>query len=139
MQSPQIIPLQHIADERGQLTIVEAFQHCPFHIERVFWIYDVPEGRHRGAHAHEKCHEFIVAINGSFDVEWDNGTNKGRVHLSSPTEGFHIPPGVWATELNYAPGTICLVMASMEYDESEYIREYDDFVAFHNQTEKNKQ
>lgn len=64
----KIFPLQHVADERGQLSIIEEGLHCPFDVKRVFWIFDVPQGRHRGAHAHRVCHEFIVAIEGSFDV-----------------------------------------------------------------------
>ena len=131
----KIFPLQHVADERGQLSIIEEGLHCPFDVKRVFWIFDVPQGRHRGAHAHRVCHEFIVAIEGSFDVTLFDGREHSTVHLDCPTQGLHIPPGTWATELNFAPGSICLVLASMAYDESEYIREIEDFMAFKAQEE----
>lgn len=122
-----IISLPKISDKRGNLSVIEQNRHIPFDIQRVFYLYDIAIGESRGGHAHKECHQFLIALNGSFDVLIDDGTTKKIVHLTEPNMGLHIPPMIWAEELNFSTGAICLVLASLPYDESEYIRSYTDF------------
>lgn len=123
----QIIDLPKISDLRGNLTFVEGANHVPFPLRRAFYIYDVPTGASRGAHAHREQHQFLVCLSGSFDVELDDGRQQRSVHLNRPWKGLHIPPMIWAAEVNFDPGTVCLVFASDTYRESDYIREYEEF------------
>ena len=90
-------------------------------------MYDIPAGEDRGAHAHKKCHQFLVAASGAFEVEVDDGTNKKTFSLNQPNLGLHVPPGIWAAELNFSSGSICLVLASHPYQENDYIRDYETF------------
>ena len=107
--------------------MIEQNRHIPFDIQRVFYLYDIAVGESRGGHAHRACHQFLIALNGSFDVLIDDGTHKKIIHLSEPNQGLHIPPMIWAEELNFSQGAICLVMASLPYDESDYIRSFSAF------------
>jgi hypothetical protein len=100
--TPYIIDLPRIFDPRGNLTYIEEENHLPFKIRRVYWIYDVPGGEARGAHAHKKCHQFIVAASGSFEVELDDGKNIKLISLNRPFYGLHIPPSIWAHEMNFS-------------------------------------
>lgn len=125
----QLVELPKITDLRGNLTFAEGDRHVPFAIRRVFYLYDVPTGASRGAHAHREQHQFLVCLSGSFDVMVDDGTRQHQVHLNRPWKGLHIPPMIWAAELNFDPGTVCLVLASDLYREPDYIREYDEFRA----------
>lgn len=124
----KVIELPKITDPRGNLTFIEGNRHIPFDIKRVFYLYDVPTGEDRGAHAHKSLHQFIVCLSGSFDVTLDDGVNQGIVHLNRPWKGLHVPPMIWASEVNFDPGSVCLVMASDEYDESDYYRNYNEFI-----------
>jgi hypothetical protein len=121
------ITLPKIVDSRGNLTFLEANNHVPFDVRRVFYLYDIPTGESRGAHAHKKLHQFLICLAGSFDVLLDDGIEKNRVHLNRPWVGLHIPPMIWAAEVNFDPGSVCLVLASEYYEESDYFRNYDDF------------
>ncbi len=123
-----VIDLPRITDPRGDLTFIEENRHIPFAIKRVFYLYDVPTGEDRGAHAHKQLHQFLICLSGSFDVELDDGMNKTTVHLNRPWKGLHIPPMIWAAEVNFDPGSICLVLASDFYNEADYYREYDEFL-----------
>jgi hypothetical protein len=100
----------------------------PFDIARVFWLYDIPGGESRGAHAHRECHQFLVAAHGSFEVALDDGANRRTVSLNRPYYGLHIPPGIWAAEQGFSSGAICLVLTSHPFDESDYIRDYSQFL-----------
>ncbi|TVR78498.1 MAG: WxcM-like domain-containing protein [Chitinophagaceae bacterium] len=122
-----VIELNRIENEAGNITPVENNIHIPFEIKRIFYIYDIPGGKDRGAHAHKECHQFLVAASGSFEVELDDGINKRTVRLSRPYFGLHIPPGIWAAEKSFSSGAICLVLASHAYEESDYIRDYSVF------------
>lgn len=122
-----VIELPKISDPRGNLTFLEGNNHIPFAIRRVFYLYDVPTGENRGAHAHIKLHQFLICLSGSFDVFLDDGLNKKTVHLNRPWKGLHVPPMVWAAEVNFDPGSVCLVLASDYFNESDYIRDYDKF------------
>ena len=124
----KLISLPKISDKRGSLSFAESQRHLPFDIKRVFYLYDIAEGETRGSHAHKECHQFLIALNGSFDVLVDDGDKKEVFHLIVPHIGLHIPPMLWATELNFSQGAICLVFASLPYDESDYIRDYGDFI-----------
>lgn len=102
----------------------------PFAVKRVFYIYDIPEGERRGMHAHKLCHEVLIAINGSFDVELNDGVNKKTVTLDSSSYGLHIPPGIWAVETEYSPNARCMALASDKYDPMNYIHSYSDFIKY---------
>lgn len=125
-----IIELPKFHDPEGNLTPVYANGHVPFDIKRVFYLYDIPGGESRGAHAHKVCHQFLVAASGAFEVVLDDGTNKRTVLLNRPFYGLHIPPGIWAAEQGFSSGSVCLVLASEKYDESDYIRTYNDFIEY---------
>ncbi len=114
----------------GSLTFVQSAYNCPFQINRVYYLYDVPAGASRGGHAHHKLHQILVAAGGSFDVLLDDGTNKRTVMLNRPFHALHIVPGVWRELHNFSSGSICLVLASMAYDSGDYIRGYESFQAF---------
>lgn len=122
--------LNKIGDRKGNVTPVSNNEHIPFEINRVFYLYDIPGGESRGAHAHKECHQFLVAASGSFEVLLDDGKIKRQVLLNRPDLGLHIPPGIWASEINFSSGSICLVLASHEYSEEDYIRKYDSFLSF---------
>jgi hypothetical protein len=122
-----IIELSKISFRAGNLTPIHPSVNIPFQIERVFYIYDIPGGESRGAHAHNTCHQFIVAASGSFEIFMDDGTNKKTVSLNRPYYGLHIPPGIWAAEQSFSSGAICLVLASTLYDAKDYIRDYNIF------------
>lgn len=124
----KLIDLPKISDPRGNLTFIEGERHLPFDIKRVFYLYDVPTGEDRGAHAHRNLHQFLVCLSGSFDVALDDGFKKNTIHLNRPWKGLHIPPMIWAAEVNFDPGSVCLVMASDYYEELDYIRNYSDFI-----------
>ena len=122
-----IIHLPKVHNRAGNLTALENNQNIPFDIRRVYYLYDVPGGEDRGGHAHLELQQFIVAVSGAFDVLMDDGINKKIIHLDRPYIGLHIVPGIWRELLNFSSGAICLVLASDTYNESDYIREYDDF------------
>ncbi len=122
-----VIELPKIHNRAGNITPVNNSQEIPFDVKRVFYIYDIPGGEDRGAHAHHECHQFLVAASGSFEVELDDGITKRTVMLNRPYYGLHIPPGIWAAEKSFSSGAVCLVLASHPYEESDYIRKYDEF------------
>ena len=122
------IDLPKIDDPRGNLTFIEGLRHVPFEIQRVFYLYDVPTAESRGAHAHHAQHQFLVCLSGSFDVAVDDAADTRRIHLNRPWQGLHIPPMIWAAEINFDPGSVCLILSSGYYDEADYVREYDEFL-----------
>lgn len=121
------VKFQKISERSGSLSPVESFGNIPFEINRVFYIYDIPGGIYRGGHAHRECHQLLVAASGAFDVKVDDGENSQIIRLDRPYEGIHVPPGIWAEELNFSSGAICLVLASHPYDDADYIRDYEKF------------
>lgn len=123
-----VIELPRLQNRAGNITPVNNNQEIPFDVKRVFYIYDIPGGEDRGAHAHKACHQLLIAASGSFEIELDDGTIKRTVTLNRPYYGLHIPPGIWAAEKGFSSGAICLVLASHTYDAADYIREYDDFI-----------
>jgi hypothetical protein len=125
-----LIELPKIENRSGNLTSIQNSIEIPFDIKRIFYLYDIPGGKDRGAHAHLECHQFLIAGSGSFDVLLDDGKSKKLVTLNQPYKGLHIPPGIWASEINFSSGSICLVLASHKYDEKDYIREYGEFLKY---------
>jgi hypothetical protein len=123
----EILDLHKIQMFSGCITSLNNDFNSPFIIKRVFYIYDIPSGADRGAHAHKQCHQLLVALTGSFEVEVFDGSDTCIFTLDQPNRGLHIPPGIWASEINFSGGAICLVLASMEYDENDYVRNIDTY------------
>ncbi len=129
-ESGRIINLHKEIDRRGNLTVVEQIKDIPFNISRVYWVYDVPGGKNRGGHAHKHCRELLVAASGSFNVTLDNGYEKRTFFLNHPYQGLLINTNVWRTLDDFSSGALCLVIAEDPFSEEDYIRDYDDFIAF---------
>ncbi len=124
---PQIVDLPKILDKRGNLSFIESNNHIPFNIKRTFWIYDVPGGEARGGHAYKDTYEFIVALSGSFDIIIDNGTEKKKYHLNRSYYGLYIPKMYWREIENFSTNSLALVLASTEFSEDDYIRNYESY------------
>ncbi len=127
-----IIQLPKISNRAGNITPVQSGITIPFEIKRVFYLYDIPGGESRGAHAHKNCHQFLIAASGSFEVMVDDGINKKTFHLNQPYYGLHIPPMIWACELNFSSGAICLVLTSEFFDANDYLRDYNQYLNLKN-------
>ncbi|HEY4351548.1 MAG TPA: FdtA/QdtA family cupin domain-containing protein [Paraburkholderia sp.] len=125
----RLIELPKITDPRGNLTFVEGGNHIPFDIRRVYYLYDVPGGSDRGAHAHRKLHQFVVAMSGSFDIVLDDGDRQRRFHLNRSYYGLYICPMMWRTLDNFSSGGVCMVLASEVYDPADYIRDHNEFLS----------
>ena len=125
-----VIELPRIGNRNGSITAVNNSLEIPFAVNRVFYLYDIPGGESRGAHAHKECHQFLIAATGSFEVELFDGTIRRTVSLNRPNIGLHIPPGIWASEVNFSSSSICLVLASHKYQEEDYIRDIDEFLKY---------
>ncbi|WP_302566739.1 sugar 3,4-ketoisomerase [Culturomica massiliensis] len=128
IQDVQIIELPKILDKRGNLSIIEEFQHIPFKIARTYWIYDVPGGETRGGHAYKENQECIVALSGSFDVVLDDGKQKQTYSLNRSYYGLYVPRGLWRQMQNFSTNSLALVLSSTAYDPNDYIRDYREFL-----------
>jgi WxcM-like, C-terminal len=124
----RIVALPKISDPRGNLTFVEGGDHIPFDIQRVYYLYDVPGGAERGGHAHKALHQLIIAMSGSFDVVLDDGQQKKRYHLNRSYSGLYVCPMIWRELDNFSSGSVCMVLASNRYDESDYYRDHKDYL-----------
>ena len=122
------IDLPKVHDPRGNLTFIESKIHVPFEIKRVYYLYDVPGGATRAGHAHKALQQVLVAISGSFDVLLDDGKENKRITLNRSYYGLYINPMTWRVLDNFSSGAICLSIVSELYDESDYFREYDEFL-----------
>ena len=122
-----IIQLPKIENRVGNISPIHGGIDLPFDIKRVFYLYDIPGGEDRGAHAHKKCQQFLIAGSGSFNVLVDDGNNKRTFSLNRPYYGLYIPPGIWASEIGFSSGSICIVLTSHKYDEKDYIRDYQEY------------
>ncbi len=118
-----------ITDPRGNLSVVEE-GFLPYVVKRVYYLYDVPSGAYRGGHAHKEQQEFLIALSGSFEVVLDDGKSKRSVVLNKPNSGLLIPTGIWRELENFSSGSVCLVLSSGKFLESDYIREYEEFKLF---------
>jgi oxalate decarboxylase/phosphoglucose isomerase-like protein (cupin superfamily) len=124
-----IIDLPRILIPQGNITPVENQRDIPFDIKRVYYLYDVPGGAERGGHAHKNLEQVIVSLMGSFDINLDDGENSKIVSLNRAYYGLYIPPMMWRHLSNFSSGGVCLVLASLPYDENEYIRDYEEYRA----------
>jgi WxcM-like, C-terminal len=121
------IQLPKIPDVRGNLSYIEGSTHIPFPIRRLYWIYDVPGGDTRGGHAYRELQEVIIALSGSFDVYLSDGENRRTVTLNRSYYGVYVPRMMWRQLGNFSTNAVCLILASGPYDESDYIRKFDEF------------
>ncbi len=124
-----VIDLPKITDPRGNLTFIEGKRHIPFEIKRVFYLYDVPGGASRAGHALKTSHQFIIAASGSFDVLLNDGFQQARHHLCRSYYGLYVPPLIWREIDNFSSGSVCVVLASEFYNENDYYRDYEEFLA----------
>ena len=127
IQDAKLIDIPKVHDERGSLAVIEK-NVIPFSIERVYYLYDVPSDSYRGGHAHKEQESVIIALSGSFEVIIDDGNDKKRIMLNKPNQGLYVPTHIWREIDNFSSGSVCLVLASTAYNESEYIRDYDVFI-----------
>ena len=129
IQHCKLINLPKIHDPRGNLTFIEGTRHVPFEIKRVYYLYDVPGGAERAGHGHKELEQLIIAMSGSFDVVLDDGNGKHRFHLNRSHYGLYVCPMMWREIDNFSSGSVCLVLASNCYDEADYYRDYQEFLA----------
>lgn len=123
---------KHHSDRKGNLTVVENGVTLPFDVKRVYYIYDVPGGENRGAHAHKDLSQLIIAASGSFTVTLDDGINKRSFFLNRPYQGLYVKPGMWRDLVDFSSGAVCMVLASDIYKAEDYIRSYKEFVDYRN-------
>ena len=126
----RIVALPKVSDSRGNLSVIEELKEIPFKIERTYWIYDVPGGESRGGHAYKENQEFIVALSGSFDVVLDDGEVKKTFSLNRSYNGLYLPKGLWREMKNFSTNSLALVLSSTNYDSSDYIRDYQEFLKY---------
>lgn len=121
---------KHHSNRRGNLTVVENGQTLPFDVKRVYYLYDIPGGESRGAHAHKQLSQLIVAASGSFRVTLDDGKVKRSFILNRPYQGLYVKPGIWRDLDDFSAGAVCMVLASDIYIVDDYIRSYDEYIDF---------
>jgi hypothetical protein len=127
-----LVDLPVVTDPRGDLTFIEGENHIPFPIRRVYYLYNVPVNAERGGHAHHDLEQVVFALSGSFRIKIDNGSTKSEYWLSNPQKGLYINKLIWREMDCFSQGAVCMVLASHPYDESDYLREYDDFISIIN-------
>ena len=132
----KLIDIKKISDPRGNLSVIENQKDIPFDIKRVYYLYDVPGGESRGAHAHKELQQLIIAINGSFVVTLDDGNNKKVITLNRAYQGLYVPAGLWRDLTDFTSGSVCVVLASTPYTAEDYIRDYDEFIKWRLSNEK---
>ncbi len=123
----RLIELPKVRDARGNLTFIEGGSHVPFDIRRVYYLYDIPGGADRAGHAHKELEQVIIAVAGSFDVTLWDGQREARYHLSLPHLGLYLGRMVWRTIDSFSSGAVCLALASLPFDESDYYRDREVF------------
>tara|TARA_B110000438_G_C15685107_1_gene594156 strand:- start:45 stop:452 length:408 start_codon:yes stop_codon:yes gene_type:complete len=126
----RIIEIPKIKDHRGNLSFITNMNPIPFKINNVFYIYDIPGGSERGGHAHKKLQQLLIPLSGSFDVVLKDLTTEKTMNLNRPDKGLYIGPLIWREMKNFSSGSVCLVIASLEYDETDYLRDYNEFIEY---------
>ncbi len=126
----KIMDLPRVQRKEINLTPVAGGLHLPFQIARVYYLYNVPAGKTRGGHAHKKLQQLIIPVTGSFDLILDDSQEKRKISLNQPNRGIYIPGHIWTEVVNLSAGSVCMVLASLPYDENEYIRDYGQFLEF---------
>ena len=131
IENVKIISIPKIVDEkgRGKLSVIEK-SIIPFEIKRVYYLYDIPSDAFRGGHAHKNLNQFMIPLSGSFEVKIDDGHNNKKIMLNKPNQGLLIPSGIWREMDNFSAGSVCLVLASEVFDESDYFRDYNSFLEY---------
>ena len=124
---------RHHSERKGNISVVENNQDIPFEVRRAYYLYDVPGGESRGGHAHKELSQLIIAASGSFTVTLDDGRVKRTFTLNRPYQGLYVVPGIWRTLDDFSSGAVRLVLASHEYDEQDYIRNYNEFIRYKNE------
>lgn len=127
-----IVELPIVHNESGNISVLENQKNIPFDIKRVYYLYDVPMGAERGGHAHYELQQYVVAASGSFTFVLDDGKEKKEIFLNHPNKALNIKPGIWREMKDFSSGSVCLVLANMEYTEQDYIRNYEEFLKFRN-------
>ena len=127
LQTVRLLELPRILDERGNLSFLQENDQIPFQVQRVYWIYDVPGGEIRGSHAFRETEEVIIALSGSFDVVLHDGDNERAFSLNRSYTALYVPQMLWRTLRNFSTNSLALILASTEYDETDYIRDFDEF------------
>ena len=130
INQPKIVEIPTFDIGEGSLSVIDGDQPFPFPINRVYYLYDIPKNIVRGSHAHKNLRQLIVAVSGQLEVTLDNGDSSQVFVLDSPTKGLLIYPGYWRTLSNFSTGAVALVLASATFDESDYIRDYEDFLTW---------
>jgi len=133
-----IVELNKIHSRAGNITVIGKDFYIPFTVKRIYYLYDVPSGSDRGAHAHKALKHFMVAASGCFDVILNDGKNRKAVQLNRPNYGLYIPPGIWVEVINFSSGAISLNLVSEKYDEDDYLRDYEQFLKFKNENTPNR-
>ncbi len=121
---------KHHSDRKGNISVVQNCETVPFNVKRVYYLYDVPGGESRGAHAHKDLSALIIAVSGSFRVTLDDGIVKRSFILNRPYQGLYVKPGIWRDLDDFSSGAVCLVLASEVYQPEDYIRDYDVFLEY---------
>lgn len=131
----KLVEIPKSSDARGNLSFVESQRHIPFSIQRIYYLYDVPAGAARAGHAHKNLHQLYIPVSGSFDIVLDDGANKKTISLNRPYFGLYVCPMIWRDINNFSSGSVCMTLASEYYDESDYFRDYQEFLnAVHNES-----
>lgn len=125
-----VVDLPRIHSQAGNITALNNFKDIPFEVRRVYFLYDVPMGAERGGHGHYELEQYIIAASGSFTFVLDDGKCKKDVFLNHPNKALHIKAGIWREMKDFSSGSICLVLASVGYNESDYIRDYQEFLNY---------
>lgn len=123
-----LIQIPTIEDTRGNLAVIQT-DAIPFEFKRIYYLFDVPSSAFRGGHSHKNQHEVIIALSGSFTVTVNDGKEKSSFLLNKPNIGLYLPTGIWRELENFSSGAVCLVLASDIFDEADYIRDFDQFLA----------
>jgi hypothetical protein len=126
--------VERFSSSEGNLGVVDFQGVAPFQVQRVYWLYDLPESIERGVHAHKKLEQILILLKGSFNLLLDDGSARSILRMDSDSRAVHIPPGTWRTLSDFSPETVVLILASAPYDPADYIFDYEHFL---NWTEAN--